>query len=98
TPAAIRFVVDRTPPHTRIDRVSLNPDTGTTTLEFSGSDNQPPPNRLMFSWRLDGGEWSPFSLSTEALLRHLAPGAHTFEVKARDSAGNVDPAPAKQAL
>jgi hypothetical protein len=98
SPAAIRFVVDRTPPHTGIDRASRNPDTGATTVEFSGTDNKPPPNRLMFSWRLDGGAWSPFSLSTQAMLSGLAPGPHTFEVRARDSAGNIDPTPAKQTL
>jgi hypothetical protein len=95
-PAAIQFVVDRTPPRTWIQGETRNPDAGTMSVRFAGADDVPPPNRLMFSWRLDGGDWSPFSLSTEALLSDVAPGPHTFEVRARDSAGNIDPTPAKE--
>ena len=97
-PAAIRFVVDRTPPHTQIDQVTGSPAGGTAIVEFSGTDNEPPPNWLMYSWRLDDGSWSPFSTATKALLPKLAPGPHTFAVRARDSAGNIDPNPATRGL
>lgn len=98
SPVGIHFVVDRTPPHTQIDRVSRDPAAGTTTVAFSGSDNEPPPNRLAFSWRLDGGNWAPFATTTEAVLKGLGSGPHLFEVRAQDSAGNIDPAPARQSL
>jgi hypothetical protein len=68
------------------------------TVSFSGSDNLPPPNSLTYSWRLDGGAWSPYTAATQAALPPLAAGSHRFEVRARDSAGNVDPTPAAQGL
>jgi hypothetical protein len=97
-PAALRFIVDRTPPDTRVDRVTRNAATGAMTVLYSGTDNEPAPNRLQFSWRLDGGNWSPFDPAAQAVLPSLAPGAHVFEVRARDSAGNIDPTPAKRTL
>jgi hypothetical protein len=94
--ASAPFVVDRTPPDTRIDSVTSDPATGSVKVSFSGTDNLPPPNRLSFSWRLDGGAWSAFSTSTQAVFPTLSAGLHTFEVRARDSAGNIDPTPAVQ--
>jgi hypothetical protein len=49
---------------------------------------------LEFSSRLDGGAWSPFTLTTGVTLARLAQGPHRFEVRARDQAGNDDPTPA----
>ena len=45
-----------------------------------------------FECRLDGGVWAPCS-SPES-LEGIAAGTHTFEARARDSAGNVDATPA----
>jgi hypothetical protein len=98
TPAAVTFTVDRTPPDTRVDSVTRHPDTGETIVRFSGTDNQPPPNHLQFSWRLDGGEWSPFTDGAQASIPSLSAGAHLFEVRARDAAGNVDPTPARRSI
>ena len=44
----------------------------------------------------DGGDWSPFGPATQAILPSLSQGAHLFEVRARDSAGNIDLSPAKR--
>ncbi len=95
-PAALAFVVDRTPPQTRVERISRDPATGAVRATFAGTDNLPAPNQLSFSWRVDGGAWSPFSPGTEATLTGLTGGTHRFEVRARDAAGNIDPTPAAE--
>lgn len=96
TPGSGSFVVDRTPPTTRIIGITRDAASGTVTAIFAATDNLPLPNRLSFSWRVDDGEWSPFSPSRQAVLRDLSPGHHTLAVRSRDSAGNIDPTPATQ--
>lgn len=80
-------MVDRTPPDTRIVS-GPNDETADTTVTFvvTGTDAYSP--TLDFAWRLDQGAWSPFGSSMTVVVTALAPGAHTFEVKARDLAGN----------
>ncbi|MBI4972689.1 MAG: hypothetical protein HZC16_02590 [Candidatus Omnitrophica bacterium] len=50
---------------------------------------------MQFSYKLDDGQWSDWSISTTAVLSGLSDGAHAFSVKARDEAGNEDPTPAE---
>ena len=93
--AAQLLVVDRTPPDAQI----VNGPSGetaerTATFVVTGTDVYSP--LLDFAWRLDEGAWSAFSSSTTIVLGALTPGAHTFEVKARDLAGNEDPTPGAQ--
>jgi hypothetical protein len=95
-PAGISFIVDRTPPDTRVDGISHSPANGAVTIRFSGNDNFPPPNRLTYAWRVDNGPWSSFTPDTQATLTGLTAGSHRFEVRARDTAGNVDATPAVQ--
>jgi len=89
--AARVVIVDNTPPDTRITGDST-PEiaVASATVSFTGIDNLTPADNLAFSWRLDGGGWSAFSGATAAALSGLTEGAHTFEVKARDLAGNDD--------
>ena len=54
-----------------------------------------PLDRLLFSYRLDGGKWSEFSASATAPLEHLPYGPHLLEARAMDRDGRIDPAPAK---
>ena len=98
TAAATRAViVDNTPPDTQITTGPSGPITDTSaTFTVTGADNLAPVARLQYAWRLDGGPYSAFDSSTQILLGGLTPGAHTFEVKARDLAGNEDPIPAQQ--
>jgi hypothetical protein len=93
--AAVRFTVDRTPPVTQVDGVSRDPATGAVTVNFSASDALLPEG-LTFSWRVDGGAWSAFAAARQARLTALSTGPHSFEVRARDAAGNIDPTPAAQ--
>src|SRR6185295_11654617 len=97
--AARTVIVDNTPPETVIAGGPDGPVTGTTaTFSFGGSDNLTPGTALAFAWRVDGGAFSSFSSVGTASLPGLASGANTFEVKARDLAGNEDPTPARRAF
>jgi diguanylate cyclase (GGDEF)-like protein len=69
---------------------------GQVRMVFSGIDKwkQTLPDRLLFSWRLDEGAWSPFSGAHSASFKHLPVGYTRFEVRAMDRNGNIDPLPA----
>jgi signal transduction histidine kinase/DNA-binding response OmpR family regulator len=71
-----------------------SPD-GNVRLTFSGADRwkQTPAGRLLYSYRVDGGAWSPLSEENWATLHGLGAGTHRFHVRAVDRNGNVDPAP-----
>lgn len=89
---------DLDPPTTRISadqNAREAPPGERVRLVFSGVDKwkMTPSERLMFSWRVDGGSWSAFTGGTSASLDKLPPGAHTFEVRAMDRNGNIDPHP-----
>jgi large repetitive protein len=89
--AATSFNVDTTPPHTTI---SSGPQ-GTTTAtaaSFSFSSTEAGSN---FECRLDGGAWAP--CTTPKSYTGLANGLHSFDVRATDGVGNVDPTPASRA-
>jgi len=66
-------------------------------LAFSGRDrwNVTTPERLLFSFRLDEREWSPFQDLTEVVFADLPVGKHYFQVRAMDRNANLDPQPAK---
>ena len=97
--AARTLIVDHTPPDTAItDGPSGEILVGEAAFSFAGTDTLTPPASLVFAWRLDGGAWSAFASATTATITNLAEGAHTFEVKARDLAGNEDPTPASQSF
>jgi len=88
------LIVDNTPPETTI----VDGPSGTTTMTstsftFAGTDNLAPANSLRFAWRLDGGEWSDSGAAHSASFSNLSQAPHTFEVKARDLAGNEDLSP-----
>jgi pimeloyl-ACP methyl ester carboxylesterase len=88
-------VIDTTPPETTI---VAGPAEGTSiftrnvTISWSGSDDHP--GTLTFSQRIDGGPFSAFDASTSRTFSNLGFGPHTFEVRARDASGNIDPSPA----
>ena len=90
-------IVDRTPPETRIVG-GPEPDGSASARVFvvDGMDALSPV--LEFSWRVDTGPWSMYANGGRISVDGLAAGTHTFEVRARDLAGNEDPSPASQVV
>lgn len=91
---------DVLPPNTII---TLGPPAGPSdaaTFSFRGTDNMTAPAGLEFECRLDSTDEGDFLPCTDPHtypnpdLPDLAPGVHTFEVRAIDLEDNVDPTPA----
>ena len=99
-PAMHRPEADQDPPVVaiRADQNSskAGPD-GEFRIIFSGKDkwDLTPDGRLLFSYRLDGGAWSPISRSKMATFENLPAGKHVFEATALDNQGNASSLPAK---
>ncbi len=93
----IRFKPDRLPPDTQVDIAEDRvPSLGNVYVDWSGTDawNQSLANHLEYAYRLNGGEWSPFSAETSHLFLSLKSGDYLLEVRARDGGLNIDPTPA----
>jgi signal transduction histidine kinase/CheY-like chemotaxis protein len=89
---------DVDPPQTLVaenDNLRQSSPNGNVRLVFSGMDRwkQTPARRLLYSYRIDGGAWSPFTEENWANFRALRAGAHRFQARAMDRNGNVDPHP-----
>lgn len=94
-PAEATVRHDDVPPETTITGGPSSPtDASSATLTFTGVDDVTSADDLRFAWRLDGRPFGEFSDARSAALADLGDGVHTFEVVARDRAGNVDPTPA----
>ena len=88
TPATFTWVVDLTPPDTTITSAPASPTNATdATIAFTSTE----PGST-FECQLDGGGFS--SCTSPQTYTGLAAGSHTVDVRATDSAGNTDPAPA----
>ena len=79
---------DTTAPDTFIDSGPSGTVTA-TSAEFAFSSNE---TDATFECALDGAPWS--SCTSPARYSGLATGQHTWQVRATDRAGNVDPSPA----
>lgn len=90
-------VPDMNPPETNI---SGGPAQGSTAcsvpVNFSWWGTDDTPGGITYSYQIDGGEWSAWASGTSVSYPALADGPHTFQVKAKDSSGNVDATPAKR--
>ena len=92
-----RYLVNPEPPETKIEyfleRVSRK---GNSLISWTGQDYfyQTPTDKLMFSYRLDQGPWSPFSKNNQHTFTNLKSGNHELQVRARDLDLNVDSSPA----
>ncbi|GIX05784.1 MAG: hypothetical protein KatS3mg115_0187 [Candidatus Poribacteria bacterium] len=65
-------------------------------IQFTGGDGVTPPEQMRFSFRVDGGGWSPPEVRREVLLDNLQQGQRiAFEVRAVGRDGRVDPTPAR---
>ena len=90
---------DCDPPRTRLNSDENNTEIGPRSRAqfiFSGNDRWKvtPTIRLLYSYRIDEEEWTPFQKQTVASLSNLIPGQHTFQVRAMDRNWNIDPKPA----
>jgi hypothetical protein len=91
SPASHTWTVDTTAPDTTITSAPADPSSNSSaTFEFTGSDAGT--GVASYECRLDGGAWGACASSYQ--LTGLSTGGHTFEVRAIDSAGNVDATPA----
>jgi len=91
TPAEHRWTVDRTAPETGLELASAPPARTNHTsvrLSFSASEQG-----TSFACSLDGAAFTPCTSPQD--YSNLEEGPHTFEVKATDAAGNVDPTSAE---
>jgi hypothetical protein len=79
---------DRTPPQTKI-KSGPKGHTNSSKAKFKFSSNE---EGSKFFCRLDGKAWG--SCKSPRSYKHLKPGKHTFRVRARDKAGNLDQSPA----
>jgi signal transduction histidine kinase len=91
---------DLDPPRTEISTLTTKPIEagGAITLDFRGRDKWKftPQNRLLYSYRLDEEEWSPFRETTTVTFTDLRAGRHVFQVRALDRNGNLESRPAQQ--
>ena len=96
----ITVTADDTPPDTSMtsSQCGTTISSDSTTFTWTGSDNVTPTGSLVYAYRLDGASWSAFGPDTSHTYTGLANGTHTFEVKAKDLAGNEDPTPATCAV
>ena len=91
--AAVRnFTVDLTPPDTNITGGPTGPTNDSTpTFNFNSPDAT-----ATFQCRVDA---QPFAACTSAhTTAALGDGPHTFQVRAVDPAGNIDPTAAQRAF
>ena len=91
TPASRAWTIDASAPDTSISAGPSGTTTATSaSLSFASSESG-----STFECRLDGSAWG--ACSSPKAYTGLASGAHSFEVRAIDAAGNVDATPASRA-
>ncbi len=95
---SISYKKSNLPPESNIkiysDHVSYP---GNTYISWEGKDtwHETSVDKLLFSWSMDDGSWSPFSPQREHQFIGLESGKHIFKVRARDLDMNVEPEPAR---
>lgn len=100
TTAGVRFreaAADRDPPMAGIPpglNVARFAPGGEVRLVPEGRDRWgfTEESRLLFSYRLDAGPWSPFEELSVVALRRIASGSHSIELRAMDRNFNIGPA------
>ncbi|MGB0370988.1 MAG: ATP-binding protein [Opitutales bacterium] len=92
----VRYLPDHIAPDTLIvDHLDRVDSAGNIYVSWLGRDVwlNTPSEQLQYSWRLNMGEWSPFSSNTDHAFVGLDSGVYTLEVRARDRDFNIDPTP-----
>jgi hypothetical protein len=83
-------VVDVTPPDTTITANPNDPSGTSVSFSFTGTDSES--GVASFECQLDGGGFT--ACTSPKSYTGLSGGSHTFQVRAKDNAGNVDASPA----
>jgi len=91
--------IDRDPPRTLLSRRDLPAEVSTETglsVMLRGHDKWKctPAHRILFSYRLDQGAWSPYGGVNFLVFPSLTAGPHRLEVRAMDRNWNREPEPA----
>ena len=82
-------VTDATAPDTTItDKPALLSNNPNPSFSFTGTDNVTPAGDLAFECKLDSGSF--LACASPVNYTGLADGAHTFQVHAKDTFGNLD--------
>ncbi len=91
----VDFFVDNASPDSFIDTaIPASPtNVDVRNLTFHGVDPAPG-TAITLECRLDGGAWFTADCDGDYTTSSLPEGNHTFDVRAIDAAGNVDPTPA----
>ena len=85
--------VDTTAPDTSITGQPANPsDNASATFTFYGADNTGGSGVSGYECKLDSDNWS--ACASPKTYSGLSDGSHTFLVRAKDNAGNMDGSPA----
>jgi hypothetical protein len=73
------------------------PNLGEINPESRVASDVPNPHAILYAYRLKGhsADWSPWVANTHADFLRVPPGSYTFEVRARDEAGNESPVVAR---
>ncbi len=86
------WTIDNTAPETTISSKPSNPSAGSSaSFSFAGTDTGGS-GVSSYQCRLDSASFADCASPT--ILTGLTLGSHTFEVRAVDAAGNIDPTPA----
>ncbi len=90
---------DNDPPRVTVDRwdnEKNNLPRDTVTLEFKARDRWriTETDRLLYSYRLDEQDWTPWRANDGVSFSELASGKHVFQLRATDRSWNVTPEPA----
>src|SRR5919106_695520 len=97
TQASHSWTVDLTPPETSVSAGPADPSgSRSASISFEGEDDRSAASALRFECRLDD-ETEFSACASPVSYAELAEGAHAFEVRAIDLAGNVDPSAATHA-
>ncbi|MCS1410843.1 MAG: Sensor kinase CckA [Verrucomicrobia subdivision 3 bacterium] len=86
---------DIDPPRSSIRILAHAPDPRGSNTKWAVFDAQDkwdstPKKRLLFSYRLDQGPWSPYTEKNDLILKNLAGGQHRLEVRAMDRNWNEE--------